>query len=180
MVGAGTDGSVRNRPPVQSDSPDHGAAAVQHAHRYRVEVEYNRLYRPDTLGLGTTVWSPLASGLLTGKYNDVVPNDARMNLPGYEWLKARLESEEGQTNLSKVRGLARIADDLGTTLPKLALAWCLKNPNVSTVITGASKVTQVVENFSALDLLPQLTDEVMAAIDTALGNKETRLYGSSE
>jgi len=148
--------------------------------RYRVEVEYSRLYRTDTLGLGTTVWSPLASGLLTGKYNDVVPNDSRINLPGYEWLKARLESEEGQTNLVKVRGLAQIADDLGTTLPKLALAWCVKNPNVSTVITGASKVTQVVENFSALELLPQLTDEVMAAIDASLGNKETRLYGSSE
>lgn len=148
--------------------------------RYRVEVEYSRLYRTDTLGLGTTVWSPLASGLLTGKYNDVVPNDSRINLPGYEWLKARFESEEGQTNLVKVRGLAQIADDLGTTLPKLALAWCVKNPNVSTVITGASKVTQVVENFSALELLPQLTDEVMAAIDASLGNKETRLYGSSE
>ena len=76
--------------------------------------------------------------------------------------------------------MAKIADDLGTTLPKLALAWCVKNPNVSTVITGASKVTQVVENFSALELLPQLTDEVMAAIDASLGNKETRLYGSSE
>jgi len=148
--------------------------------RYRVEVEYSRLYRTDTLGLGTTVWSPLASGLLTGKYNDVVPNDSRINLPGYEWLKARLESEEGQTSLVKVRGLAKIADDLGTTLPKLALAWCVKNPNVSTVITGASKVAQVVENFSALELLPQLTDEVMAAIDASLGNKETRLYGSSE
>ena len=148
--------------------------------RYRVEVEYSRLYRQDTLGLGTTIWSPLASGMLTGKYNDVVPNDTRINLPGYEWLKARLESEEGQTTLVKVRALAKIAADLGTTLPKLALAWCVKNPNVSTVITGASKVSQVNENFAALEVVPQLTDEVMTAIDAALGNKETRLYGSSE
>jgi voltage-dependent potassium channel beta subunit len=148
--------------------------------RYRVEVEYNRLYNPDTLGLGTTIWSPLASGLLTGKYNDVVPNDTRINLPGYEWLKARFESEEGQTNLDKVRGLAKIAADLGTTLPKLALAWCVKNPNVSTVITGASKVAQVHENFAALEVVPQITGEVMTAIDAVLGNKETRLHGSSE
>jgi voltage-dependent potassium channel beta subunit len=148
--------------------------------RYRVEVEYNRLYRPETLGLGTTIWSPLASGLLTGKYNDVVPNDTRINLPGYEWLKARFESAEGQTNLDKVRGLAKIASDLGTTLPKLALAWCVKNPNVSTVITGASKVAQVHENFAALEVVPQLTADVMTAIDEVLGNKETRLHGSSE
>ncbi|MDX2005358.1 MAG: aldo/keto reductase [Meiothermus sp.] len=148
--------------------------------RYRVEVEYSRLYRPETLGLGTTIWSPLASGLLTGKYNDVVPNDSRVNLPGYEWLKARLESEEGKANLEKVRGLAKIAADLGTTLPKMALAWCVKNPNVSTVITGASKVGQVEENFAALEVVPQLTDDVMKAIDAVLGNKETRLYGSSE
>jgi voltage-dependent potassium channel beta subunit len=148
--------------------------------RYRVEVEYNRLYNPDTLGLGTTIWSPLASGLLTGKYNDVVPNDTRINLPGYEWLKARFESEEGQTNLDKVRGLAKIAADLGTTLPKLALAWCVKNEHVSTVITGASKVAQVHENFAALEVVPQMTSEVMTAIDAVLGNKETRLHGSSE
>jgi aryl-alcohol dehydrogenase-like predicted oxidoreductase len=148
--------------------------------RYRVEVEYNRLYNPDTIGLGTTIWSPLASGLLTGKYNDVVPNDTRINLPGYEWLKARFESPEGQAQLVKVRDLAKIAGDLGTTLPKLALAWCAKNPNVSTVITGASKAAQVKENFGALELMPQLTDEVMTAIDNVLGNKETRLHGSSE
>jgi len=148
--------------------------------RYRVEVEYERLYRPDTLGLGTTIWSPLASGLLTGKYNDVVPADSRMNLPGYGWLKEGLESPEGQTNIAKVKGLAAIAGELGTTLPKLALAWCAKNDNVSTVITGASKVAQVIENFAALDLVAQLTDDVMAAIETVLDNKVTRLHGSSE
>jgi voltage-dependent potassium channel beta subunit len=148
--------------------------------RYRVEVEYARLYRPDTLGLGTTIWSPLASGLLTGKYNDVVPDDSRMNLPGYEWLKERLNSPEGQANIAKVKGLAKIADELGTTLPKLALAWCAKNENVSTIITGASKAAQVKENFAALELVPQLTDDVMNAIEAVLDNKVTRLHGSSE
>lgn len=148
--------------------------------RYRVEVEYSRLYRDDTVGLGTTIWSPLASGLLTGKYNEGIPADSRINLPGYEWLKAMLQGEWGQTNLPKIPGLAKIAAELGTSLPKLALAWCIKNPNVSSVITGASRLEQVEENFGALDVVPLLTDDVMAAIEKALGNKETRLYGSSE
>lgn len=147
--------------------------------RYRVEVEYAGLYNPDGVGLGTTIWSPLASGLLTGKYNDGIPADSRMNLPGYEWLKERLESDEGRSSLHKVKALAGIAADLGTTLPKLAIAWCLKNPRVSTVITGASRVSQVVENFDALDVVPLLTDEVMARIEEVVQNKETRVYGSS-
>ncbi len=148
--------------------------------RYRVEVEYKRLYNPATVGLGTTIWSPLASGLVTGKYNNGIPADSRLNLPGYEWLKERLSGEWGQKILASLPKLASIAADLDATLPQLALAWCVKNPNVSTVITGASKVSQVEENFGALDVLPKLTDDVMAAIDTALGNKETRFYGSSE
>jgi voltage-dependent potassium channel beta subunit len=149
-------------------------------HRYRFENEYARLYHPDTLGLGTTIWSPLASGLLTGKYNDgVIPNDTRVNLPGYEWLKEAFTSEEGQRRLAKVKELAVIAGDLGTTMPKLALAWCLKNPHVSTVITGASKVSQVVENFEALEVVPKLTDEVMQRIEDVLQNKQTRLVGAS-
>lgn len=148
-------------------------------HRYRVENEYARLYSPETIGLGTTIWSPLASGLLTGKYNNGIPQDSRMNLPGYEWLKEMLESEEGQRRVAKVKELAKIADDLGTTMPKLAIAWCLKNPNVSTVITGASKVDQVRENFQALEVLPQLTDDVMERIEGVLANKETRLHGAS-
>lgn len=148
--------------------------------RYRVEVEYSRLYHADTVGLGTTIWSPLASGVLSGKYNDGIPADSRMNLPGYEWLKEMLMSERGQANLVKVKELAAVAAELGTTLPKLAIAWCLKNPHVSTVITGASRVEQVEENFAALDVVPLLTDDVMARLDAVLGNKETRLYGSSE
>jgi voltage-dependent potassium channel beta subunit len=147
--------------------------------RYRFENEYARLYNPETVGLGTTIWSPLASGLLTGKYNDGIPQDSRMNLPGYEWLRDRLMSEEGQTNLAKVKELANIASEMNTTLPKLAIAWCLKNPNVSTVITGASKVSQVEENFEALDLVPQLTDDVMEKIEGVLGNKRTRLVDAS-
>lgn len=148
-------------------------------HRYRVENEYARLYHPDTIGLGTTIWSPLASGLLTGKYNAGVPADARINLPGYEWLKAMFESETGKARLAKVPALAKIAADIGTTMPKLALAWCLKNPNVSTVITGASRVSQVEENFDALDVVPLLTDDVMAAIEAVLENKEHSLHGAS-
>lgn len=148
-------------------------------HRYRFENEYERLYSPETIGLGTTIWSPLASGLLTGKYNNGIPDDSRVNLPGYEWLKAMFESEEGQARLAKVPQLAKIADEIGTTMPKLALAWCLKNPNVSTVITGASRVSQVEENFEALDVVPLLTDDVMTAIEEILDNKEERLIGAS-
>ncbi|MCB0077238.1 MAG: aldo/keto reductase [Anaerolineales bacterium] len=138
-------------------------------HRYRFEIEYGRLY--DAIGLGTTIWSPLASGLLTGKYNEGVPDDSRMSLEGYEWLRKMMESDEGRRRLEKVKALATVADDLGTTMPRLALAWCLKNPHVSTVITGASKVSQVEENMQALTLVDQLDDEVMARIDTILDNR---------
>ncbi|MBZ0301695.1 MAG: aldo/keto reductase [Anaerolineae bacterium] len=148
-------------------------------HRYRFEHEYARLYHEDTLGLGTTIWSPLASGLLTGKYNDGIPDDSRMNLPSYGWLKARLESETGQSQLAKVRELTVIAGELGTSMAKLALAWCLKNPRVSTVITGASRASQVEENFAALDVVPRLTDDVMAEIETILDNQHDHLYGAN-
>ncbi len=148
-------------------------------HRYRFENEYERLYHTDTLGLGTTIWSPLASGLLTGKYNQGIPDESRVNLAGYEWLKEIFMSTEGQARLEKVKQLAEVAQELGTTMPKLALAWCIKNPNVSTVITGASKVSQVEENFSALDVVPLLTDEVMEKIEGILNNKHSKLIGAS-
>ncbi|MCB0263103.1 MAG: aldo/keto reductase [Calditrichaeota bacterium] len=138
-------------------------------HRDRVEKEYALLY--DEIGLGTTIWSPLASGLLTGKYNKGIPDGTRLSLPDYEWLKKRILSEEGQKNIDKVRKLEPIANDLGISLPQLALAWCLKNPNVSTVITGASKPEQVTENMKTLDVVSKLTDDVMEKIETVLDNR---------
>ncbi len=137
--------------------------------REKVEVDYARLYRE--IGLGTTIWSPLASGLLTGKYNNGIPEGTRLTLPGYEWLRDRLTSDEGQANLAKVKQLAGLADALGTNLARLALAWCAKNPNVSTIITGASRAEQVQDNLKALDVLPLLTDEVMQQIEAILKNK---------
>lgn len=131
--------------------------------RRRVEIEYRRLY--EDIGLGTTIWSPLASGLLTGKYVDGVPEDSRAALPGYAWLAKRLTDVASQQT---VKSLAPIAKELGCSLAQLALAWCTKNPNVSTVITGASRPSQVIENFDALDVIPLLDDEVMARITSVL------------
>ncbi|MBK7743564.1 MAG: aldo/keto reductase [Betaproteobacteria bacterium] len=135
-------------------------------HRDRVEKEYARLYAD--IGLGTTTWSPLASGLLTGKYNDGVPADSRATLKGYEWLAERLTDP---AKLAVARRLAPVAADLGCTMAQLAIAWCLKNPQVSTVITGASRAAQVTENLRALDVVPRLVPEVMARIDTLLEDK---------
>jgi len=130
--------------------------------RKRVEHEYTRLY--EDIGLGLTTWSPLASGLLTGKYLDGVPAGSRASLPGYEWLRDVL-TEPGAN--AKVRNLKTVADDLGCELSQLALAWCAKNPRVSTVITGASRAEQVRENLGALDVLERLDAEVMARIEAA-------------
>lgn len=135
-------------------------------HRDRVEKEYARLY--SEIGLGTTIWSPLASGLLTGKYNDGVPEDSRLSLADYGWLRDELLGEEGETHLETVRKLGTVADDLGVPLSQLALAWCLKNPNISTVITGASRESQVKSNMGAMDVLPKLTEEVMEKIGSIL------------
>jgi voltage-dependent potassium channel beta subunit len=138
-------------------------------HRQRFEVEYARLY--EAIGLGTTIWSPLASGLLTGKYNDGTPDDTRLSLPGYEWLRELFESDEWQERLQKVRSLTGIAEKLGTNMARLSIAWCLKNPNVSTVITGASRVDQVYDNLQALEVVDHLTDDVMEEIEEVLDNK---------
>lgn len=139
-------------------------------HRERFEREYARLYKE--IGLGTTIWSPLASGLLTGKYNDGMPEGTRATMAGYEWLKEHFESDTARQQIEKVRRLTKeVAEPLGCTMAQLALAWCLKNPNVSTVITGASKNSQVHENLKALDVAAQLTDEVTAKIEEILGNK---------
>jgi voltage-dependent potassium channel beta subunit len=128
--------------------------------RTRVENEYKRLY--EDIGLGTTVWSPLASGLLTGKYLNGVPEGSRATLPGYEWLRDALTN--GNNN-GKVAELKKIADELDVPLAQFSLAWCTMNPHVSTVITGASSVKQVRENMKALDVVPLLSDEIMERVN---------------
>jgi voltage-dependent potassium channel beta subunit len=138
-------------------------------HRERVEREYARLY--DEIGLGTTIWSPLASGLLTGKYDDGLPPDTRASQPGMEWLRELLAGDSASENRAKVRELKAVADDVGCTRAQLALAWCLANPNVSTVITGASRAEQVKENMLALDVVAKLTPDVMERIEGVLQNR---------
>jgi voltage-dependent potassium channel beta subunit len=138
-------------------------------HRQRVEGEYIRLYRQ--IGLGTTIWSPLASGLLTGKYNNGIPEGTRATLEGYDWLRKRFESDKTRQQIGKVRQLTKVAEEIGCTMAQMALAWCLKNPNVSTVITGASRESQVHENLKALDVVPLLTMDVMQCIEDILDNR---------
>ena len=138
-------------------------------HRDRVEREYHRLYA--SIGIGTTIWSPLASGVLTGKYASGIPEGSRLTLAEYDWLKERIESEEGRSQIAKARELEAVARDLSTSLTLLSLAWCLLNPHVSTVILGASKVSQLEENLKALELVPALTPEVVERIEGILGNK---------
>ncbi len=140
-------------------------------HRERVEKEYAPLY--EAFGLGTTIWSPLASGFLTGKYNAGIPAGTRLSLKGYGWLRKRYEGSSAEDKIVKVKKLARLASDLEITLPQLALAWCLKNPYVCTVITGASRPQQVVENMKSLDAVRSLTPEVVARIEKILENKPT-------
>lgn len=133
-------------------------------HRERFEVEYAPIYKE--LGYGTTIWSPLSSGLLTGKYNNGIPEGSRATLPGYEWIQKEVITAE---RIQKVKTLQPVADELGCSLAQLSLAWCLKNPNVSTVITGASRVEQFLHNLGALPVVDALTPEVMARIDTLVG-----------
>jgi len=136
-------------------------------HRQKVEVEFNQIYK--TVGLGTTIWSPLASGVLTGKYNQKAqPKDTRLVMEGMDWLKDSVVTKE---NLDKVAQLEKIAKKLGLSLPVLAITWCLKNENVSTVMLGASKLSQLEENFKAIEAKAKLTPEVMAEIEKALNNK---------
>lgn len=137
--------------------------------RERVEREYTRLYAE--IGLGTTIWSPLAGGILSGKYDKGIPPGTRATLSGYEWLRQRFESEEGRRNIEKAQRLKPLAAELGVSLAQLAIAWCLKNPNVSSVITGASYPDQVAENMKALEAIPKLTPEVREQIEVILDNK---------
>lgn len=131
--------------------------------RKRFEVEYAPIF--EKYGMGTTIWSPLASGALTGKYLNGIPEGSRATLAGYEWLKdSMVESERGQERMQRVRKLLPIAEELGTSLSKMAIAWCLLNPNVSTVILGASRLEQLEENLAAVEILPLLNDEIQARL----------------
>jgi voltage-dependent potassium channel beta subunit len=133
-------------------------------HRKRVENEYKRLY--EDIGLGLTTWSPLASGLLTGKYRNGVPSDSRAQLQGYEWLSKKL-TDKGANNI--VGRLAEVSDQLGCSLAQLSLAWILLNPHVSTVITGASRVEQIHENMKAIDVVQKITPEIKERIEAIVG-----------
>ena len=133
--------------------------------RERFEKEYARLFKD--YGYGATIWSPLASGMLTGKYNKGIPADSRGALKGYEWLHGTLTNTD---SIAKVKALQPVADGLGCTLAQLAIAWCLKNPNVSTVITGASRVSQVTENMKAAEVAAKLTPDILTQIDAILEN----------
>ena len=138
-------------------------------HRDKVEQEFAHLYKE--YGLGTTIWSPLASGLLTGKYTDGIPTGSRLDLTEYAWLKERMQQDGMEQKVKQALQLRDIAQNIDISLPQLALAWCLKNPNVSTVITGASKVKQLTENMKAIDAVSKLDNSIMEKIETVMGNK---------
>ena len=140
-------------------------------HRSKLEKEYLGLF--DSEGMGTTIWSPLASGILTGKYNNGIPTGSRMSLPDYKFLRDNLESKEGANNIKKVVRLSKISDKLGISMAQLSIAWCLKNKNVSTVILGATNTKQLDENLSSIDHKELLDDEIMNEIDEILDNKPT-------
>jgi voltage-dependent potassium channel beta subunit len=137
--------------------------------RDRVEAEYAPLY--DEIGLGTTIWSPLASGILTGKYSDGIPDGSRFSLENLKWLLPELQGEAGQAKVAKVKQLTPLAEELGCTMAQLALAWCLSNDDVSTVITGASRVEQVSENLAALQVAEKLTPDFLERIEEILANR---------
>ncbi len=136
--------------------------------RQKVEADYLPLYE---LGLGTTIWSPLASGILTGKYVDGISQDSRAALPGYEWLRDQFASEAGRRKIDQTRALAKVASDAGLTLTHMALLWCLRTPHVSTVILGASRLSQLNENLAALDHQARLTPDVIEAIEQVVQNR---------
>ena len=134
--------------------------------RTNMELDYLPLFRHH--GMGTTIWSPLASGLLTGKYNNGIPDGSRLSIPNYAWLKERLMQDD---KLEKVSELAKLAAELGTSLATLSIAWCLHNPHVTTVILGATREEQLLENLKALEVYPKLTEQILAEIDMIMGNK---------
>lgn len=139
-------------------------------HRARVEREYARLY--SEIGLGTTIWSPLASGVLTGKYLAGTPDGSRFTLQGMGWLRERFEGDAAARLHEVVRKLGGVADELGVPLTHLALAWCLRNQNVSTVILGASRAEQLRENLGALDVVRQVTPDVLDRLEAIVGETD--------
>ncbi len=136
--------------------------------REKLENEFLQLF--NNHGLGTTIWSPLASGILSGKYTNSGVEGTRLGMQGLEWLKDRTLAAD---RMEKASALQKLADDLGVSLAKLCIAWCLKNPNVSTVILGASKVAQLEENLKAIDVLPVLKDDVLDKIEDIVKTKPT-------
>ncbi len=135
-------------------------------HRHKMENEYLEVFK--NVGLGTTIWSPLASGVLTGKYNKGIPEDSRLSIPGFEWLKDKAYAAE---KIQKVIRFEELARELGTGTASLAIAWCIKNPNVSTAILGATKKEQLHENLKSVEVAHQLTAEIMQQIDDIFGTK---------
>ncbi|WP_353182801.1 aldo/keto reductase [Parapedobacter lycopersici] len=134
--------------------------------RQKMEADYLTIF--NHIGMGTTIWSPLASGLLTGKYNDGIPEGSRLALEGYEWLKDRSYTEQ---KLEAVRQLQVIAGNLGVSLATFAIAWCIRNPNVTSAILGATKTVQLEENLNALAVLPLLSDDIMEQVDQLMQTK---------
>ncbi len=134
--------------------------------RYKLESDFVPIFR--STGLGTTIWSPLASGLLTGKYNDGIPEGSRLAMEGFEWLKDRTMSQD---RIERIKKLKKVSDALNTSLATMAIAWCIRNPNVTTAILGATKESQLLENLEALNIYPLLTDQILEEIDTIMGTK---------
>ena len=137
--------------------------------REKVEAEFHPLY--NEIGLGTTIWSPLASGFLTGKYNQGIPEGSRASIEKYAWLKDLIGSDKGRDRIAKASQLEKLATSLNASLPNLAIAWCLKNPNVSTVLLGASKIEQLEENLKSAQVIKQLTPDIMLTIEAILQNQ---------
>lgn len=137
--------------------------------RFKVEQDYEMIYK--TVGLGTTIWSPLASGLLTGKYNEGIPEGSRFALEGYDWLKDRYLAEE---KMNRVKSLTALAGELGVPVGTLSIAWTLKNPNVTTAILGATRREQLEENLKAIDVLPLLTPEILERIEGIMQTKPVK------
>uniref|UniRef100_A0A8C7TPB5 NADP-dependent oxidoreductase domain-containing protein n=1 Tax=Oncorhynchus mykiss TaxID=8022 RepID=A0A8C7TPB5_ONCMY len=144
-------------------------AEYHYFQRDKVEVQLPELYHK--IGVGAMTWSPLACGLITGKYSEGVPDISRANMKGYQWLKERVNSEEGRNQLAKIKELHLMADRLGCTAAQLAIAWCLRSEGVSSVLMGVSNTDQLVENLGALRLISQMTPQTVAEIDSLLGNK---------